>query len=386
METSELLEIISRGEDGKHQFKADVSNGSALAAEIVAFSNSGGGQILIGVNDDGSLSGLEPERLRGERSLNQLISSAATDLVKPAVNVATENLRMPSGIVVVVTVQDGISKPYFDNTGSIWVKSGADKRKVTSREEIQRMFQASGLIHGDEIPANGISIADVDQEYFRQFYQREYGQDVDEIGISLSRLLENMNLAHDGVLNVSGALLFANAPQIRLPSFIVKAVAFAGNDIEDSSFIDSKDLAGKLADVFQKTMGFLLSNLRSIQGEQGINSTGQPEIPREALEELVVNALVHRDFFVPAPVRIFLFRDRIEILSPGHLPNNLTVENILAGNSNIRNPILVSFASKILPYRGIGSGIRRALRLYPDIRFTDDRDGNKFVATIARKQ
>jgi ATP-dependent DNA helicase RecG len=386
METSELLEIISRGEDSKHQFKADVSNGNALAAEIVAFSNSGGGQIFIGVNDDGSLSGLDSERLRGERSLNQLISSAATDLVKPAVKVATENLKLPSGIVVIVMVQDGISKPYFDNTGSIWVKSGADKRKVTSREEMQRMFQKSGLIHGDEIPANGTSIADVDQEYFRQFYQREYGQDPDGIDITLSRLLENMNLAHAGILDVSGALLFAKAPQIRLPAFIVKAVAFAGNDIEDSNFIDSKDIVGKLADVFQKTMGFLLSNLRSIQGGQSINSTGQPEIPREALEELVVNALVHRDYFVPAPVRIFIFRDRIEILSPGHLPNNLTVENILAGNSNIRNPILVSFASKILPYRGIGSGIRRALRLYPDIRFTDDRDGNKFVVIIARKQ
>lgn len=75
----------------------------------------------------------------------------------------------------------------------------------------------------------------------------------------------------------------------------------------------------------------------------------------------------------------------LKMLSPGHLPSNLTVENILAGNSSIRNPILVSFASKILPYRGIGSGIRRALRLYPDIRFIDDRDGNKFIAMIARR-
>jgi ATP-dependent DNA helicase RecG len=75
----------------------------------------------------------------------------------------------------------------------------------------------------------------------------------------------------------------------------------------------------------------------------------------------------------------------VEIVSPGHLPNSLTVENILAGNSNIRNPILVSFASRILPYRGIGSGIRRAIRLYPEIEFTDDKDGDKFVVTITRK-
>jgi ATP-dependent DNA helicase RecG len=382
MEASELFEIISRGEDGTHQFKANIANGNALAAEIVAFSNSGGGQIFIGVNDDGTVNGLSPENVRG---LNQLISSASTDMVKPAVNVTTENLRLPSGIVMIVTVQDGISKPYFDNAGSIWVKSGADKRKVTSREEIQRMFQKAGLVHGDEIPANGISIADIDQEYFRQFYQREYGDNPDGAEIPLSQLLENMNLSQTGVLNISGALLFASAPQIRLPAFIVKAVAFMGNDIEDANFIDSKDIAGKLSDVFQRTMSFLLSSLRSVQGEQGVNTTGQPEIPREALEELVVNALVHRDYFVPAPVRVFVFKDRVEIVSPGHLPNNLTVKNIVAGNSNIRNPILVSFASKILPYRGIGSGIRRALRLYPGIQFADDRDGNKFIVTIKRK-
>ena len=81
----------------------------------------------------------------------------------------------------------------------------------------------------------------------------------------------------------------------------------------------------------------------------------------------MANALIHRDYFISAPVRIFLYSDRIEIVSPGHLPNFLTVENIKAGNSNIRNPILASFATKILPYRGLGSGIRRALKAYPDI-------------------
>ncbi len=74
----------------------------------------------------------------------------------------------------------------------------------------------------------------------------------------------------------------------------------------------------------------------------------------------------------------------MEIISPGHLPNNLTVENIKSGNSNIRNPILASFATKILPYRGLGSGITRALKAYPDIHFEDDRDGNLFKVIIPR--
>ncbi|MCK5894363.1 MAG: hypothetical protein KAG53_08150 [Endozoicomonadaceae bacterium] len=94
---------------------------------------------------------------------------------------------------------------------------------------------------------------------------------------------------------------------------------------------------------------------------RGVNSLGELEIPKIVFEELIANALIHCDYFVSAPVRVFVFIDRIEIISPRHLPNNLTIENIKNGNSNIRNPILASFATKLLPYRGLGNGIRRTI-------------------------
>jgi len=103
-------------------------------------------------------------------------------------------------------------------------------------------------------------------------------------------------------------------------------------------------------------------------------------------EELLVNALVHRDYLVSAPIRLFIFDNRIELVSPGHLPNNLTVEKIRAGISNIRNPILVSYVAKgLLPYHGLGSGIKRALDAWPRIDFTDDRDGCLFTVKVHRK-
>jgi ATP-dependent DNA helicase RecG len=98
-------------------------------------------------------------------------------------------------------------------------------------------------------------------------------------------------------------------------------------------------------------------------------------------------ALVHRDCLVSAPIRLSIFDNRIEIVNPGHLPNNLTVEKIKAGNSNIRNPILVSYVAKgMLPYHGLGSGITRALDEWPEIDFTDDRDGCLFKAIVHRKE
>ncbi len=381
METQELLGIIANGEDSKHQFKATINNVNSIASEMAAFSNSRGGHILIGVNDDGSISGLSSESLR---DINQTIANAATNNVKPAINPITQNFALPDGMVMLLTIESGLNKPYMDSSGYIWVKSGSDKRRVTAREELQRMFQEAALVHADETPVRGSSVADIDQEFFDSFFEKEYGQSVEAQEISRAQLLENMNLAKDGQLNICGTLLFSSRPQIRLPVFIVKAVAFPGIDIEDEHYIDSQDITGKLSDVFQKTLGFVLSNIRYVQNEQSFNSTGEPEIPRIVFEELIANALIHRDYFVSAPVKVLVFANRIEIISPGHLPNNLTIENIKLGNSNVRNPILASFAPKILPYRGLGSGIRRALKAYPDIDLIDDRDGNSFKVIIRR--
>ena len=381
METVEILQIIAQGEDSKHQFKKDVNNADSLAQELIAFSNTLGGNILIGVDDDGTISGITADDVH---RINQLLSNVASQNVRPAINPLTEIITIEGSLIMIIDVPKGINKPYQDKNGVIWVKSGADKRKATSREEIQRLFQESGMVHADIIPAGGMSVSDLDMPYFRTFFQERYRESLEDQKIPLEQTISNLNLGVNGELNITGAMLFAQSPSSRLPSYIVKAAAFPGYSITTESYIDNRDITGKLPDIFQQTVGFILSNTKQIQGEQGINSVGKPEIPKIVLEELVANALVHRDYFILAPIRVFIFSNRIEIISPGHLPNNLTVENIKAGNSNSRNPVLASFANHILPYRGFGSGILRALENYPNIDFIDDREGNLFKCIIKR--
>ncbi len=381
METIEIMQILAQGEDSENQFKKNITNADSLAAEMAAFSNGNGGRIFIGVDDDGSISGLTSEDVK---RLNQLISNTSSQNVKPAINPTTQNVFINNTLILVVNIPAGINKPYQDKNGIFWVKNGADKRKATSREEIQRLFQRSGLIHADEVLANGLTISDLDMDYFRTFFQKRYGDSLENQQMPLEQIINNMNLGHNGTLNLTGALLFSKNPSNRLPSFIVKAGCFPGEKITGGNYIDSRDISGKMSDIFHQTMNFVLSNIRHIQGEQTVNSQGEPEIPRIVLEELIVNALVHRDYFISAPIRVFVFADRVEIISPGNLPNNLTVENIKAGNSNSRNPVLASFANHILPYRGYGSGILRALENYPAIAFIDDRDGNLFKCIIIR--
>ncbi|WP_235869740.1 MULTISPECIES: ATP-binding protein [Pseudomonas] len=140
---------------------------------MVAFSNTAGGKIFIGVRNDGSVLGLSGTDID---RLNQLVSNSASQNVRPAVNPLTENVPHPNGTVMMLTIAEGVSKPYMDKNGAIWVKNGSDKRRATSREEIQRLFQQAGLVHADETPVAGLSVGDVDIPYFEAFFEQQFGE------------------------------------------------------------------------------------------------------------------------------------------------------------------------------------------------------------------
>ena len=388
METIELIELLSRGEDSHTQFKQaqDIRNATSLAAEMVAFANAEGGRILIGVDDLGSIVGITQDDIR---RLNNLVSNVASENVRPPINPITENVSTEKGLVMVVTIREGLSKPYADNQGIFWMKSGANKRPVTSREEIQRMMQHAGLVHADEVPVEGTTLDSLDDAHFDGFFQKLYGRSVkqalEDSGLTMARLLNNLGLAKDETLNLAGLILFGRDPQRHRPAFVVKAVSFVGNDPAGVKYRDSEDIGGCLRDMHTRTMSFITRNLRRLQGDKDFNTEGDLEIPAVAIEELVVNMLLHRDYFISAPWRIMIFDDRIELISPGALPNNLTIENIRNGVSVIRNPLIASFATKELPYRGIGTGILRALALVPGLKLETDYDRNLFMARMARK-
>lgn len=168
------------------------------------------------------------------------------------------------------------------------------------------------------------------------------------------------------------------------PYFCNKSSRFWGNDIAGISYRDSKDISGTLPEIFDKGMSFLKANLRNIQAGQGFNSIGKLEVSEIALEEILQNALVHRGYTKNAPVRLLIFDNRIEIISPGCLPDGLTVENIKFGNAVVRNPFIANFCAKTMPYRGLGSGIIRALKEEPNLKLINDFDGVQFISVIER--
>lgn len=381
---SDLVKIIGRGEDSKTQFKLRFDSIDSLAVEVSAMANTEGGLVVVGVSDDAEIVGVDDLH-----RLNQWISNACSQKIEPPLNVITENVNYENKIVVLMKIPMGTNKPYAVNKSEFWVKVGADKRRAT-REELKRLMQASGNLYADEMPVIDTNVSDIDMFFFRRFCEEEFGMRIDDSTSSIERILTNLKLMKAGCLTLAGLLLFGEKPERIKPQYIVKAISFAGNDASGKEYIDSEDICGILPNTFKDTMAFIKRNLRRKQNGQSFNLPGILEVPEIAIEEAVVNAIVHRDYFINSGVRILIFDNRVEIISPGNLPNTVSTENIKYGIQIVRNPILLSFVSKLkIPYRGIGSGVLRMIKECRDARisepeFIEDRNAELFKVIFSR--
>lgn len=383
MDQFELLEKIGNGETSMVQFKEMFPHQDSIIQEMVAMSNAKGGQLFFGVKDKtGEVLGVSYEDIQ---DISRKVGDIATNSIKPMIYITTESILIDDKKILVVNIEEGLYKPYKDNQGRIWTKQAADKRIVTDNNEILRFLQSSGIFYADEQPVPYTGVRDVDNKLVESYLIKEIGQTIEETTFPYDRLLKNLNILRDDRLTLAGLLYFSINPQQYRPIFCLKAVAFFGNDISGSDYRDSKDLTGTIPVLFEKGLSFFKSNLLQKQNEQGFNSVGQLEISITALEELLQNALVHRDYTKNAPIRLLIFDDRIEIISPGKLPNSLTIENIQFGNAVVRNNIIASLCAKTMPYRGLGSGIRRAMTAEPGLVLINDVEGDQFIVKIPRK-
>ncbi len=386
MNALELLNIISSKETSAVQFKREITHNDSMAAEIVAMANSLGGIILLGVVDKtGEILGIDLSS-----NINERLANIATNNVKPPIYIQTEIVTIENEVpskILVIHVPHNPSQIYKDNNGAIWVKMGSDKRRVTDDSEILRLYQRSGNLQADEMEVFGTSIEDINQDIFDDYFKKEFGQTYQEKGLTFEEAVKAKRVLRNSQLTLAGLLFFGKDPQSVKPAFTIKVVSYFGDNIESNDYRNKpKDLTGTIPELFEKGITFLKSNLNFIQTGESFNTPGKLEISSIALEELLQNALVHRDYFKNSPIRLLIFDNRVELISPGKLPNSLTVEDIKFGNPVIRNNQLVSFSIHTMPFSGLGSGIRRALAEQPDIEFINDIEGEQFKVIIPRPE
>lgn len=390
LDQERLQNLIRSGENSFVEFKDDAVDNKKLAREIVALLNHRGGYLLLGVSDAGDMIGLTRDD-NEERVMN-----LCADLITPVVQVTYYEILCSEKRLAVIEIEAGHNKPYavqesvtLDGRKAkiklYYNRYGSTTREVTERDELQRLFQASGKLHYETSAVTGAKLHDLDlaalTEYL-QTYRRIEAAALD--APALHRLMENLNLVTRTDMelrpSLAGLLLFGKNRVARwLPQNGIDCVKVRGREIgagtedvkffERNAFINFEDA---LAFIYRyNTQSFVVEGMRRIDFW---------DYPEKALREALVNAIVHRDYTVSGShVRVHVFEDRIEIRSPGGLPNSLTMEKIQVGTIYHRNPVLMQFFYDARLSERLGQGIPTIFREMkannnPEPRFEDLAD------------
>ena len=406
---NDILKQIKAGEVSGVQFKERILDKYDIACELVAFSNSHGGKLVVGIKDKtGETNALSYSEVQ---ETTNLLSDIASENVVPSILIKIDTIEVEDGNLVVATVKEGLNKPYHDNKGIVWVKNGADKRKVFDNAELAEMMTDCGSFAPDEAGVRDATVNDLDATTIKQFLGNRFERVLEKKGLTgdafneasldmicsaiakghdCEKILRNLRFIRpDGSLTVAAMLLFGKYTQRWLPMMTAKCICFAGNSIGSKVFrdkVNDADMEGNLLHQYDTIMDFFTRNLHNVQVGEEFNSMGKLEIPYTSLVEFTVNSLVHRSLNMKAPVRIFIFDNRVEIHSPGALPNGLTIDDIKAGTSMPRNMFLFNNAIYLLPYTGVGSGITRALDEDINVTFMNNDKAQEFVITVWREE
>ena len=405
----DISKQIKAGEVSGVQFKERILDKYDIACELVAFSNSHGGKLVVGIKDKtgetNALSYLEVQET------TNLLSDIASENVVPSILIKIDTVEVEDGNLVIATVKEGLNKPYHDNKGIVWMKNGADKRKVFDNAELAEMMTDCGSFAPDEAGVRDATVNDLDATTIKQFLGNRFERVLEKKGLTgdafneasldmicsaiakghdCEKILRNLRFIRpDGTLTVAAMLLFGKYTQRWMPMMTAKCICFAGNSVGSKVFrdkVNDADMEGNLLHQYDTIMDFFTRNLHNVQVGDEFNSMGKLEIPYTSLVEFTVNSLVHRSLNMKAPVRIFIFDNRVEIHSPGALPNGLTIDDIKAGTSMPRNTFLFNNAIYLLPYTGVGSGITRALDEDINVTFMNNDKAQEFVITVWREE
>lgn len=341
-----LTELIALGEGFTSEFKQSGTTG--LGREICAFANATGGTILIGVADNGEICGTKNHnRLKSEV---QSIARSA----EPPIAVEMESF----GGVLIVQVPAQQSKPYAFG-GKFFIREGASSQQM-SRDEIREFFFKEGLVRFDETPCRAFKLeVDLIDENWKRFARRAgFPENLEPVAT-----LENLHLLSAGEMTNAGAWLLADDITRYTSRAGVTCAVLQG--VTKNRILDRKEFTGDLYSIFEDCMAYLQAKLNTALIPHAWGRDERLELPEDALREALVNAIAHRDYRSTANVQIYVFRDRVEIVTPGGLPAGMREED-LGTKSVPRNPLLFGMFYRMGLVEQIGSGIRRIRQLCLD--------------------
>ncbi|MCY3769004.1 MAG: putative DNA binding domain-containing protein [Gammaproteobacteria bacterium] len=395
---TELLEIISNGENSGIEFKRDILENHQLAKELVALSNLQGGMVLLGVDDDGSIPGITRDRLE------EWVMTTCRDKIRPGIIPYFEMIGdvEPGKSVAVVRVPRGgdVHSQWHHSRHSYFIRVGSQSREPTP-EELRRLFQQRGTLRADLRPILGSSIDSLDRrrlkDYFRRIRQQDIPEDEDKTG--WETLLVNTEIMVEEGVSLSGMLLFGKTPNRFIPQAGIDAAAFPGTE-KDYAANERTVLRGAMtpltdqdgnileAGLVEQALEFVRRNTPMMASlDAGGRRVERSTYPFEAVRESVVNALIHRDYLLTnTDIEMVIYSDRLEIISPGKLPNGITPERMRAGTRAARNQLLKDVMRDYGYLEPMGMGVpRKIVRCMQEHNKTDPdliEDSERFLVCL----
>ena len=375
---NELLEIIANGENSGVEFKRDDIRPEQLAKEIVALANLQGGRLILGVEDDGTISGLQ------QKNTQEWVLNVFRDKVFPQIIPFYEEIKIDDQRrVAVITVVPGIFKPYMlkhDNREEIYIRMG-DRSEKASREQQLRLFESGGLLHVEVLPVAGTSLDNLDMDRLGYFLSAIIKDP--EIPNTDSeweeRLLGLGLMASDGlgntVCSVAGLICFGINPRRFLRQAGLRVMAFSGTDKEYQALLDvvlDAPLVGRwkinesgkrqlldegLIEKFALTIAPFITQ-ESSDIDEHMRREKVSFYPWEAVRETVINALAHRDWTRAVDIEVTNYSDRLEVISPGKLQNSMTISKMVAGQRSPRNTLIMEILRDYAYVDSRGMGVR----------------------------
>ena len=345
MDEEELRERIEDWEDFRTEFMENITRRSSeeLARCMVGFANSEGGDIIVGISSKKEIKGVSDVN-----SALRLIEETASRKCEPPVAIYPKTIFYEGKPIIVISVAKGLRKPYKTIKGTYYLRTGS-KIKPASRDELLTLLQIPRSHYFNENPVYNSTADDLEREEFSRFLRQyivgdkagggEAGEH--EKGIPeevFNHYLNALRIMDGKTLTVAGTLFFAKNPQKFIPYSLVSIYKYMGNH-HTSSYEWSEEISGTIPRMIENTMKRL---------SEAIKELGLPDI---AVKEAIINALAHREYSISAPVKVSVFRDRIEIKNPGPLKPPVSLENAKTGIHSLRNPLCYSLL-KIMGYAG----------------------------------
>ena len=360
----EIFKLIAGGENSYIEFKEDTVDNKKLAKEMIALSNHKGGYLFLGVDDAGKVSGITRD------DNEERIANICSDLIRPVINPAYYEMRTEGGSRIgVVEIDSGCNKPYYMEdkavkTSRYYMRYGSTTREVKHRDELQRLFQASQNIHYEIIPASYAKLEALDEYEIKEYLKnnRRGIELSEENKLNLFQNLDLVTLADNQYRpTVVGLLLFGKDRVTKyLPQAEIMCVKVSGTDISDKKE-NLKFFERDVFNNFNDTVSFFyLYNKQSfiIEGVKRINFYDYPE---KAFREILANAIIHRDYTIAGTgIAVWIYDDRIEVKSPGGLPNTITIEKMKVGVKYHRNPVLTQYFFDANMVERAGQGIPKS--------------------------